>query len=66
MIINTSVPDISNPILTGGAAALFASICLQPMYLVLYCIIWLCMGIYGYVWEYKDKYGYMGMYFIKY
>ena len=31
MIINKSVPDISIPFLTGGAAALFASICLPPM-----------------------------------
>ena len=35
MIINKSVPDISIPFLTGGAAALFASICLPPMVLVL-------------------------------
>ena len=31
MIINKSVPEISIPLLTGGAAALFASICLAPM-----------------------------------
>ena len=33
MIINKSVPEISIPLLTGGAAALFASICLAPMHI---------------------------------
>ena len=31
MIINKSVPEISIPLLIGGAAALFGSICLAPM-----------------------------------
>ena len=38
MIINKSVPDISIPFLTGGAAALFASICLPPMSLYIGCV----------------------------
>ena len=29
--VNKSVPDMSIPFLTEGAAALFASICLPPM-----------------------------------
>ena len=32
MIINKSVPEISIPLLTGGAAALFAPIGLAPMH----------------------------------
>ena len=41
MIINKSVPEISIPLLTGGAAALFASIGLALM-----CVY---MGKYEYV-----------------
>ena len=32
IIINKSVPEISIHLLTGGAAALFASICLVPIH----------------------------------
>ena len=41
MIINKSVPEISIPLLTGGAAALFASICLPPMYKLLFQLVYI-------------------------